>query len=221
MIKKLRAELKKNADKTYNFNQFFKTPIKAYGVRYPVLRKLAKKHCPEIVDEKLCEALWKSGMHEEAVVAIAWAKHKKIATVELMKHWLDSFASNWSQVDDICLSVLGPMLEKDPSLVPVVKSWTSSKSLWTRRASAAAFVVPGRHGKYLDHIFDVSKKLMHDKEDLVQKGYGWALKEASRKNKKEVLNFVLKHKKEMTRTAFRYAIELFPKDLKRRAMSKE
>ncbi|HSU72779.1 MAG TPA: DNA alkylation repair protein [Candidatus Binatia bacterium] len=221
MLAKLRSELKKHSDKTYNFNQFFKTPIKAYGVRYPVLRKLAKKHCPDFVDEKLCDALWKSGMHEEAVVAIAWAKQKKIATLELMKTWLDSSVSNWSQVDDICLSVLGPMVEKDASLIPKIKSWTKATSLWTRRASAVAFVIPGRHGHYLNHIFDVSKKLMHDPEDLVQKGYGWALKEASKPHQRKVFEFVLQHKKKMTRTALRYAIELLPAHMKRRAMAKE
>ncbi len=224
MLKSLRAELKRNADKTYNYNMFFKEPIRAYGVRYPVLRKIAKKYFPEILDncdlEELCDELWKSGFHEEAVVAVYWANRGNIASIALMKEWLDRYVSNWSQVDDICLNVLGPILEKSPEKVSEIKSWHSAKSLWTRRASAVAFVVPGRHGKYLKDIFEVSEKLLLDKDDLVQKGYGWALKEASKPHQKEVFNFVMKHRKEMPRTALRYAIELMPKELKQRAMEK-
>lgn len=224
MLKALRAELKANSDRTYNYNMFFKEPIKAYGVRYPVLRKIARDFFPEKIKEddlkKLCEELWQSGMHEESVVAVYWAKRGGIATVSLMKKWLDKYASNWAQVDDICLNVLCPMLEKDSSLLPEIKSWAKSKNLWTRRASAVSFVYPCRRGLYLKDIFEVAEQLLPDKEDLIQKAYGWALREAGKLHQKEVFSFVMKHKKYMGRTALRYAIELMPKELKKRAMAK-
>ena len=224
MLKELRAELKANADKTYNYNMFFKEPIKAYGVRYPVLRNIAKSHFPENLDrydlEELCEELWQSGWHEEAVVAVMWAKRGNIATVSLMKRWLDKYASNWAQVDDICLNVLCPLLEKNASLLPEIKSWAKSRNLWTRRASAVSFVYPCRRGLYLNDIFEVSEQLLSDKEDLIQKAYGWALREAGKNHQKEVFDFVIKHKNKMPRTALRYAIELMPKALKQRAMEK-
>jgi len=223
MIKVLRAELRANADKTYNYNMFFKEPIKAYGVRYPVLRKIAKDFFPENLDagklEKLCEELWQSGWHEESVVAVYWAKRGNIASVSLMKRWLDKYVSNWAQVDDICLNVLCPMLEKNALLLPEIKSWAKSKNLWTRRASAVSFVYPCRRGLYVKDIFEVAEQLLPDKEDLIQKAYGWALREAGKKHQKEVFNFVMKHKDVMPRTALRYAIELMPKKLKQRAMS--
>ena len=52
------------------------------------------------------------------------------------------------------------------------------------------------------------------------KGYGWLLKEASRKHTEEVFAYVMRYKKVMPRTALRYAIELMPKDLKAEAMKK-
>jgi 3-methyladenine DNA glycosylase AlkD len=55
---------------------------------------------------------------------------------------------------------------------------------------------------------------------MVQKGYGWLLKEASRKHEKDVFDYVMRNKKAMPRTALRYAIELMPKDLKAEAMKK-
>jgi 3-methyladenine DNA glycosylase AlkD len=56
---------------------------------------------------------------------------------------------------------------------------------------------------------------------MVQKGYGWLLKEASRQHNGEVFTFVMENKKQMPRTALRYAIELMPKDLKAEAMKTE
>lgn len=224
ILAEIRSALKSASDKTYNYNMFFKTPIKAYGIRYPILRKIAKDSFPKDASPselaKLCEELWKSGMHEESVVAVMWAKQGKIATIKLMKHWLDSYASNWAQVDDICLNILCPMLEKDASLLPEIKSWVKSKNLWTRRASAVSFVYPCRKGLYLKDIFEVAEALLPDKEDLIQKAYGWALREAGKTHEKEVFQFILKHKTQIGRTALRYAIELMPKEMKKEAMSK-
>jgi 3-methyladenine DNA glycosylase AlkD len=56
---------------------------------------------------------------------------------------------------------------------------------------------------------------------MVQKGYGWLLKEASRKHQKEVFSYVLKNRKKMPRTALRHAIELMPKELKAEAMKRD
>ncbi len=55
---------------------------------------------------------------------------------------------------------------------------------------------------------------------MVQKGYGWLLKEVSRMHMDEVFSYVMKNKRGMPRTALRYAIELMPKDLKAEAMKK-
>jgi hypothetical protein len=56
---------------------------------------------------------------------------------------------------------------------------------------------------------------------MVQKGYGWLLKEASRRHQKEVFDYVMRNRKSMPRTALRYAIELMPKELKADAILKD
>ena len=68
------------------------------------------------------------------------------------------------------------------------------------------------------HVFEVADKLLMDQEDLVQKGYGWMLKEASNVYPKEVFRYILQHKQNMPRIALRYAIEKMPLPLKRQAM---
>lgn len=60
--------------------------------------------------------------------------------------------------------------------------------------------------------------MLLDKDDLVQKGYGWMLKAASEAHQKEVFGYVMKNKGNMPRTALRYAIEKMPKELRAKAM---
>lgn len=89
-----------------------------------------------------------------------------------------------------------------------------------RRASAVSLIVPAKHGKFLTESIGIADLLLTDKDDMVQKGYGWLLKEASRKHQKEVYDYVMMNKKTMPRTALRYAIELMPEDLRTEAMNK-
>ncbi|MEK6849879.1 MAG: DNA alkylation repair protein [Nanoarchaeota archaeon] len=224
MLLELRKTLKASHDPTYHPEQFFKEPIKVYNIRYPVVRKIARDYFPKQLKHPdlilQCMELWKSGMFEECVVAMEWAERAKMKEFDVFESWLKNYATNWAHVDGLCGSLIGPLLEEHPELIPRVKAWHMSKNRWVRRASAVAFVVPGRHGKYLADIFDISIKLMKDEDDLVQKAYGWALKEACHHHEKEVFQFVMKHKKIMPRTALRYAIEKMPKELKSRAMEK-
>jgi len=75
-----------------------------------------------------------------------------------------------------------------------------------------------KNRKELIPVLKIAEILLKDKEDLVQKGYGWMLKEASNNFQKEVFDFVIKRKDEMPRTALRYAIEKMPAPLKKKAM---
>lgn len=62
--------------------------------------------------------------------------------------------------------------------------------------------------------------MLEDPDDMVQKGYGWMLKEATKKFPDEVFDYVMRHKGRMPRTALRYAIEKLPANLRRKAMAK-
>jgi 3-methyladenine DNA glycosylase AlkD len=103
-----------------------------------------------------------------------------------------------------------------------VKTWTSSKNRWERRASAVVFVTFGDSLGVVQYdlkdIFEIARRLLKDEDDLVQKGYGWMLKSASGYALKEVFDFVDQNKDEMPRVALRYSIEKFSRDLKNRIM---
>jgi 3-methyladenine DNA glycosylase AlkD len=56
----------------------------------------------------------------------------------------------------------------------------------------------------------IADLLLLDKDDLVQKGYGWMLKAASQAWQNEVFEYVMKNKTVMPRTALRNTIEKMP-----------
>ena len=90
-----------------------------------------------------------------------------------------------------------------------------------RRAAAVSLIVPAKRGKFLPEAIEIADLLLTDTDDMVQKGYGWLLKEASRQHQAEVFAYVMRNRIVMPRTALRYAIELMPKESKAEAMKKD
>jgi 3-methyladenine DNA glycosylase AlkD len=107
-----------------------------------------------------------------------------------------------------------------PEFLSGLKKWALSENRWMRRASAVSLIIPARRGKYLPDIFEISELLLQDRDDMVQKGYGWMLKEASKPYRNEVFDFVMRKKHLMPRTALRYAIEKMPPDMREKAMAR-
>jgi 3-methyladenine DNA glycosylase AlkD len=233
LIQQIRKELKLNIDLKFKNGavKFFKEPIKVYGVKSNIMRKIALQYFPEVktLNKKqfflISEVLLKSDYHEEAVIVFIWTERRvkdfNASDFKIFKHWLNKYANNWAKVDTLCPHTINYFVQNYPAVIPKIKKWASSKNRWLRRAAAVSFISGSRdfpQKKHLPHIFWIAKKLLKDSDDLVQKGYGWMLKRAAENFEREVFNFVLKYKKEMPRTALRYAIEKMPKSLKEKVM---
>ena len=83
--------------------------------------------------------------------------------------------------------------------------------------------LPAERGLEADLPADLAsgpQGLVDDRDDMVQKGYGWMLKEASKPHQPEVFDDVMAHRAVMPRTALRYAIEKMPAELRRKAMER-
>jgi 3-methyladenine DNA glycosylase AlkD len=173
----------------------------------------------------LCEELYQSGFLEESFIVSEWAhslsgRYEK-KDLEIFRRWIELYISNWASCDGFCNHTMGNFLEQYPESVDELKKWTRSKNRWMRRAAAVSLIVPAKHGKFLTESMDIAGLLLTDTDDMVQKGYGWLLKEASRKHTGEVFSYVMKNKHVMPRTALRYAIERMPKDLRAEAMKRD
>jgi 3-methyladenine DNA glycosylase AlkD len=232
MINKVRDQLKKSVDiKTKESSQrFFKEKIALYGVKAPVVHRISKDCFKEIhAFEKaeifrLIETLWQSGILEESFIACNWTyslrKRFQPADFAIFKKWIDLYVNNWASCDAFCNHSVGEFIQMYPEFLVELKKFTKSDNRWMRRASSVALIVPARKGKFLGDILEIADVLLLDKDDLVQKGYGWMLKAASESHQQEVFDFVMKKKSIMPRTSLRYAIEKMPKEMRKRAMDK-
>lgn len=172
----------------------------------------------------MCEELWKSGWFEEGAIAINWSFRMKNryeeSDMRVFEKWLKRYVKNWAHDDVFCTSSVGEMLMQFPEFIKKLDKWAESRNRWLRRASAVSLIYPIKREKYLDKAIEIADKLLRDKDDMVQKGYGWMLKEMANLYPMEVYEFVMKRKDEMPRTALRYAIEKMPKEWKVRAMER-
>ena len=232
VIGKIRDELVAEADEENRkrLQHFFKDETTLYGVKTAVVRKIANRHWSEVkLFSKaqifsLCEELFKSDYTEEAFVASFWLENLveqlEPSDLKVLKKWIALYINNWAKCDTLCNHTVGGLIEKHPERVNELKSWAKSENRWLKRASAVSLIIPAKKGKFLQDIFEISDLLLSAEDDMVQKGYGWLLKEASREHSKEVWNYVQKNKKTMPRIALRYAIELMPKEIKTKALKK-
>ena len=128
-----------------------------------------------------------------------------------VQRWLSAgYLDNWASVDSMAGSVVSPLLERFPALVPELMGWRASHSLWCRRMCVVAQVPFARRGRYLDEAYGVVAALLADREDLMHKAMGWLLREAGKTAPARLERFLLEHGAAVPRTTLRYAIERFP-----------
>jgi len=233
LLFRLRADLRAQADEANRdkYTRFFKEPVLYYGVSHEALKQLQRQYWPEIwalrrpEAYRLFEAMLASDYSEETFLVAAWLPKLKDQferkDLALFKRWIDRYLNNWAKVDSFCNHALGDFVERFPEAVTDLVAWTRSQNRWMQRAAAVSLILPARRGEHLAEVFEIAEALLASPDDMVQKGYGWLLKEASRQHQQQVFEFVMARKATMPRTAFRYAIELMPPDLKAEAMSKE
>ncbi|MDO8537704.1 MAG: DNA alkylation repair protein [archaeon] len=228
----LESELRKKVDLKYKEGMFnyFKEPIKNFGVRSKQVDIIGKTFFAQKKNEwnfeqflELAEELYKTGIMENSSLATLFIeKNKKFFEKKHFKTFeaiIEKYLDNWGQIDGFCTHPMAEFLKKFPEFSNKVVAWHSSKNLWKRRAACVSFIPIARKSKQFDkEIFKIAELLRKDKEDLVQKGAGWLLKEKSNKNKKMVIQYLMKVKKDTPRLVLRYAAEKLSKAERQRIL---
>jgi len=231
LVGRIQQELELHADPVFRVRaaEYCQRDIGRFlGVRTPMVRQISAKYFQEIkplsIDAilQLCERLLETGLSEHTTIAFDWSfrcrRKYRPDHFDVLERWLEVYVDGWGSCDDLCTHALGEFILRYPEFLPRVKAWSRSKDRWQRRASAVTLIYGARRGKNLAHVFQAADALLTDPDDMVQKGYGWMLKVASKTYPDEVFQYVMRHKKAMPRTALRYAIEKLPEAQRRRAM---
>ena len=214
-----------------NAGQFEKDKTPNLVVRASIVHSIAKNHFRTIkaLDKieilEACDALLSFESSDTNVVAVDWAVfvRRQYDTNDLprFERWLKEYVRGWGMCDALCCGPLGMLISDFPELAPRARKWTTSRNLWFRRAAAVSLIPSVRNKKSFELAIEIANALLLDAEDYVQKGYGWLLKEASKKYQEEVFEFVLERKDRMPRTALRYAIEKMPQAMRQEAMQRD
>jgi 3-methyladenine DNA glycosylase AlkD len=223
----IRADLRSLSDpvKAKVLARFFKTGPGQYGcgdrflgVVVPKIREVVKSH-RQARDEEVLKLL-RSPYHEERLAALlmlveqyrrADASRKK----GIYKLYLANAAhiNNWDLVDLSAPAIVGDQLfGKDTSDLTRL---ALSKNLWERRIAMPSTYHSIRRGESREAL-RIAGILLHDTHDLIHKAVGWMLREVGKRcSREEECRFLDKHAAAMPRTMLRYAVELFPEELKR------
>jgi 3-methyladenine DNA glycosylase AlkD len=212
-----------------NYQRFFKERLdNPVGLRTPVLRKIFSScykryqhySAREILDA--CERLLASNERYVNSLAFEWSLRLSAdfnsKDIDRFEFWLKNYVHDWAACDSLSCGPLGLFVRKFPESVSRTYQWTKSKNRWLRRASAVCLIQSLRKGLLLEEAFKTADALLLDDDDMVQKGFGWMLKVASKPFPEEIYKFINVRKGRMPRTALRYAIEKFPANQRRQLM---
>jgi len=188
------------------------------GIRMGQVFALAKEFMSMPLDE--VEKLLENPIHEMRVGAVSimdfQARSKKTA-VSRRKELFDLYIrrhdriNTWDLVDRSAPYVVGGYLF-DRSRKALYKLAKSKKMPERRTAIVSTLYFIGKGD--LDDSFRLAEILLHDKEDLIHKANGWALRFAGDKDRKRLTQLLDKHAATMPRVTLRYATEHFDKKLR-------
>lgn len=208
-----------NPDRAQHSLRFFKTGKGQYGegdvfigLTNPQVRAIAKEYYQEISLDEV-EKLLQNKIHEYRLTALIILVYKFEKAEELERKKIYDFyfknvrfINNWDLVDISVQTIVGGYLLDKPR--KILYELVESKNLWERRiaiVSTFAFI----RKKQLDDTYQLAKLLLSDKQDLIHKAVGWALREVGKVDEKRLEIFLKANINLLPRTTLRYAIEKF------------
>lgn len=188
---------------------------KFLGIPNPELRKLSKEFKKLSLDE--LQTLIESPFNEKRLLALfiltlQYQKSDTQTKIKIFEFYLKNtkHINNWNLVDASAHLIIGAHLFETKR--ELLNKLTQSQNLWERRIAIVSTWYFIRKND-LDWTFKIAKKLLKDEHDLMHKAVGWMLREAGKRDEKELIAFLDKHAKQMPRTMFRYAIERLSKNV--------
>lgn len=185
------------------------------GVRMGQVFALAKEFMSMELDE--VEVMLESPIHEMRVGAVSimdfQARSKKTTDVH-RKELFDLYIrrhdriNTWDLVDRSAPWVVGSYLIDKPRKI-LYKLAKSKKMAERRTAIVSTLFFIGKGD--VEDAFKLAEVMLYDKEDLIHKANGWALRFAGDKDRKQLLKFLDKYAVDMPRVTLRYATEKFEK----------
>jgi len=215
----IRRELKNDgsAQHAAGVQWFFKEAIKSHGWRTADLRRAVRRLRRDILHEHdfeflvdVADQLFSSDVLEEKVTAVFLLEKldARCGDREFLRfeRWLDRIRS-WADHDGLVHYLIAPMVAAEPARVEFVFRWAQSPDRWHRRAACVALIQGTRKEKFLQQVKKLTGLLLHDEDDMVQKGLGWLLRETAKYDARRTVPYLMKIRAEAPRLVLRTACE--------------
>ncbi len=226
------ARLEAAADPVWADGQrgFFKHAVDTRGVRQaalaPVIRDAARavKRWPVEDRDTLMQRLWETGKIEDGALVChvyrRFARSCAAREFKLFERWIDRYVRNWAHCDGVGTFLVSACIANEPELRFRLLRWTRSKNRWKRRAAAVSLIHEAKRGRHLEFIFEVAAALLPERDDMIEKGVGWLLKETYPARRRETVEFLLGPGRAASRLTLRYAAEKMTAADRRRVLAR-
>lgn len=213
-----------SAPHSVEVQRFFKEEVRSRGWYTGEIRKLARRMSRTIEGDAGIDYLFDVGddlfqgdVLEEKVLAVFLLENRVAQLGE--KHfrrlvrWVPRISS-WADHDGLTYYLIGPMMLAEPKRTAWALKWTKSRDRWHKRAAAVSLIRGVRQKKFVPETRFVTSALLGDKDDMVQKGLGWLLREQAKYDRAHAMPLLRSICAKAPRFVLRTACETLPEDLR-------
>lgn len=208
---------------------FFKEEIKSRGWYTAELRKVAARFRRTIVRElgtdfllRVSDKLFRGRVLEEKIFSV-FLLETLVDTFDdsefrRFESWLARIRS-WAEHDALAHDLIAPMVARKTARAKYVFVWAKSPSRWHRRAACVALIQGTRQKMFLPQVKRLSNILLRDRDNMVQKGLGWLMRETARADPKRTVPLLMKIRQQAPRLVLRTACETLPRATRARLLA--
>jgi 3-methyladenine DNA glycosylase AlkD len=218
-----------SAEHSAGVQWFFKDEIKSRGWYTADLRRAAVRFRREVRKQygldflvEVADHLFAGPVLEEKVAAVFLLEKLDAEfgdrEFKLFESWLERIGS-WADHDALVHSLIAPLVASKPARARIVFRWAKSPNRWHRRAACVALIRGARAKMFFPEIQKLSNSLLADKDDMVQKGLGWLLRETAKFDAKRTVPYLMKIREHAPRLVLRTACETLPMAVKQRILA--
>jgi len=170
-----------NSENIEGMAKFGINPEKVYGIKIPVLRKMAKKIGK---NHALAHKLWSLGIRETMILA-TMIEEPSLVTEEQIEEWVTSSDFNyWEIVDQSCMN----LFDKTSFAYDKCTKWTKREEEFIKRAGFAliarlAWRDEKADNSFFESLLPIIERESTDDRNSVKKAVNWALRQIGKRNK--------------------------------------
>ncbi len=191
LVDRINAELRSRAvpERAAAEKAYLKSDLHHYGTSVPATRAAVKEatrgrelsHADVIA---AAEGLWAEPVHERRAAAAELLEQQvdllDADDIGLLERLLRQ-SRTWALVDNLAASVVGPLVEREPSLAATLDRWAGDEDFWIRRSALLAHLVALRRGAGdFDRFTRYADAMLEEKEFFIRKAIGWVLRDTGR-----------------------------------------